>query len=287
MERYFRLGFLALSAPWWLRNQAVFGATQPIPLTTIMASRGYEDWFNYMNQPTLASIAQMGWSAFLGFRADALVKALGVILTMTFPFGFIGLPIAVLRRETIFRVFLIYAAALYFGVCLMLPSAAVTGSFYHSAGPFVVWAALGSMYALKYLFERPRTRLLAVAGYALVAGLVVGQTAMAWSNGIATSRVQGQQFAGIARWVQANVPPGEPIITTQANTLNYVTGHPALTLPTSQDVSVLRQLADRYGARLVIITEHNGLYPAALDDPAARARLIERLPETFIYELER
>ena len=281
------LGFFALIVPWWLRNRAVFGATQPIPLTSIVASRGYEDWFNYTNQPTLAALARMGWGTFLGYRVEALLKALGVILTMTFPFGFIGLPIALLRRETIFRVFLIYAAALYLGVCLVLPSAAITGSFYHSAGPFVVWAALGSSYAVKYLFERPRVRVLSVAGYALIAGLAIGQTALAWSSAIATSRVQGQQFAAIARWVQANVPPGEPIITTQANTLNYVTGHPALTLPALQDVGVLRQLADRYRVRYVVITERSGLYPRALDDPAARADLVERLPETFIYELER
>jgi hypothetical protein len=281
------IGFFALIIPWWLRNQAVFGATQPIPLTTIVASRGYEDWFNYTNQPTLASIAQMGWGTFVGFRIDALVKALGVILTMTFPFGFIGLPIAVLRRETIFRVFLIYAAALYFGVCLLLPSAAVTGSFYHSTGPFVVWAALGSVYAVKYLYERPRMRLMAVAGYALIVGLALGQTALVWSSAVATSRTQGQQFAEIARWVTAHVPPGEPIITTQANTLNYVTGYPALTLPTIQDVSVLRQLADQYGVRFIIVTERNGLYPMALDDPTARTKLVGTLPETFIYELQR
>jgi hypothetical protein len=151
----------------------------------------------------------------------------------------------------------------------------------------VVWAALGSVYAVKYLFERPRTRLLAVASYALMAGLVLGQTALACSSAVATSRVQGRQFAEIARWVADHVPPDEPIITTQANTLNYVTGHPALTLPTIQDARVLRQLADRYGARFVVVTERNGLYPPALDDPAAGAKLVATLPETFIYELVR
>ena len=103
---------------------------------------------------------------------------------------------------------------------------------------------------------------------------------------IATSRAQGQRFAEIAQWVQANVPPGEPIITTRANTLNYATGHPALTLPPVQDVTVLRQLADRYGARYIIVTEPSGLYPAALDDPAAQAALVATLPGTFIYELQ-
>jgi hypothetical protein len=58
-------------------------------------------------------------------------------------------------------------------------------------------------------------------------------------------------------------------------------------LPTIQDVAVLRQLADRYGVRYIVVTERNGLYPMALDDPAARARLIVKLDKTSIYELER
>ena len=280
-------GFLVMIIPWWLRNQAVFGATQPIPLTAIMASRGYEDWFNYTNQPTLATLGQMDLSTILSYRVDALLKALGVIVVMTFPAGLIGLPVALLRRETLFRVFTIYAVGLYFGVCLLLPSAAVTGSFYHSAGVFVVWAALGCMIAVKYLAERPRARLFAVAGYALILGLTAGQTVLVWSSTVATSRVEGQQFAVITRWVQDNVPPGEPIITTQANTLNYTSGYPTLALPPLQDVTVLRQLADRYGARYVVVTEEIGLYPGALDDPAARAALVVTLPGTFIYELQR
>ena len=150
-----------------------------------------------------------------------------------------------------------------------------------------MWAALGCVAALKYLYERPRARVLAVGGYALIAGLMVGQSAMAWSSAIAASRAQGQQFAAIARWLQSNVPPGEPIITTQANTLNYAAGYPALTLPPLQEVSVVKQLADRYGARFIVVTEPSGLYPTALNDPAARAELVATLPRTFIYELQR
>jgi hypothetical protein len=215
------------------------------------------------------------------------LKALGVILTLTFPFGFIGLPIGLFRRETLFRALVVYCTALYLGVSVVLPSAAVTGSFYHSSGPFVVWAALGSGVALKYLFERPQLRLVSVGLAALLIGLGLGQAAFAWPSATAQSRVQGQQFAAVTQWIKTNLPPGEPLITTQANTLNYVSGHPALTLPAVQDVTVLRQLADRYGVRYVVIMERTGLYPAALDVPAAGARLIGTLPDTFIYELER
>jgi 4-amino-4-deoxy-L-arabinose transferase-like glycosyltransferase len=281
------LGFAAFLVPWWLRNSAVFGATQPIPLTTIMASRGYEDWFNYTNQPTLVSIAQLGWGTFLGYRVDALLKALGVILMMTFPFGIIGLPIGLFRPESFFRMLVVYCLVLYLGVSVVLPSAAVTGSFYHSAGPFVVWAALGCIVALKYLFARPKRRLVAVGLVLLLIGLGLGQAVLAGSSAIAQSRAEGQQFAAMTRWILENIPRSEPLITTQANTLNYTTGYPTLTLPTIQDVGVLRQLADRYGVSYIVVTERNGFYPMALDDPAARAKLIEIQPGTFIYQLER
>ncbi len=50
----------------------------------------------------------------------------------------------------------------------------------------------------------------------------------------------GSPIAAVRQWIKANLPPGEPLITTQANTLNYVSGHPALALPSIQDVTMLR-----------------------------------------------
>lgn len=278
------IGFFALVIPWWLRNYSVFGATQPIPFTTIIASRGYEDWFNYTDQPTISSMLAMGWPAIIQLRLDALLKALGVILTMTFPFGVIGLPVAIFRREKLFRLLIGYGAALYLGVSLILPSAAVTGSFYHSAGPFVVLAALGSSVVVKALFDRPARRV-SVALYAIIIGLCIGQSALAGMNAIATSRAEGQQFAAIADWVKQNLPPDQPIITNEAHSLNYASGYPALTLPNHQDVVTLRQLADRYGARYVVVVGSIGLYPDALDQPGAHARRVAELPGSSVYEL--
>jgi hypothetical protein len=220
-------------------------------------------------------------------RLNGLGHCLSVILLSTFPFGLIGLPVALLRREMLFRVFAVYAVALLLLAGLIFTVPSLTGSFYHSVGPYAVWGALGCSAALKYLHQRPRTRIWAVAGYAMIVGLMIGQAALAWPSAIATSRAQSRQFEEIARWVEANVPPDEPIITTQANTLNYATGYSALTLPPLQDVAVLRQLAERYGAHYVVVTEPIGLYPSALDDPAARAVLMATLPGTYIYELQR
>jgi 4-amino-4-deoxy-L-arabinose transferase-like glycosyltransferase len=279
--------YFALVIPWWLRNTAAFGLAQPVPLTTIMAAREYADWYNYTQPPTVASMLALGWPTILNLRWDAILHGLGVLLLLTFPYGVIGLPVIYLRREPLFRLFAVYGTLLFLGVTIILPTSSLTGAWYHSAGTFAAFAALGSIYVVKWLFERRRTRLLAVALFAILVGLGIGQAALAWERAIAQSQAQGRQFAEITRWLRANVPPDQPVLTTQAHSLNYASAYPALSIPLLQDAAVLRQVAGRYGVRYVVVTERNGQYPQALDLPAARARLLAEFPETWIYELER
>ena len=209
------LGFVVLVGAWSLRNLTVFGAIQPSSLLTAAAARSYGEWFNYADPPSWTKLMADGLGPIVNARLNSLWYCLSVIVLSTFPYGLVGLPVALFRKETLFRVFTVYGVALLLAAGLIFTVPSITGSFYHSAGPYAVWAALGCVVALKYLYERPRARVWAVAGYALIVGLMVGQSALAWSSAIATSRTQGQQFAEIARWVKANVPPGEPIITTQ------------------------------------------------------------------------
>lgn len=280
-------GFVILLVPWWLRNLNVFGTLQPSSLTLAALARDYGEWFNYADPPSLSKLLADGWGALITARLSGLWYCLGVIVLVTFPYGLLGLPVVVFRRELVFRIFTVYGSVLLLVSGLIFTVPSLTGAFYHSAGPYVVWAALGAVIALQYLFTRPSTRLLAVGLTLLLIALGVGQAALAWPSAIAQSRAQGRQFAGVAQWLAVNLPPGEPLITTQANTVTYSSGHPALTLPTVQDVAVVRQLADRYGVRYVVVTERNGQYPQALDQPAARARLIAQWDGIWIYELER
>jgi 4-amino-4-deoxy-L-arabinose transferase-like glycosyltransferase len=281
------LGFVVLLIPWWLRNLNVFGTIQPSPVTLAAMARDYGEWFNYADPPSLSKLLVDGWGPLITVRLSGVWYCLGVIMLVTFPYGLLGLPVAWLRRESLFRMFAVYGSVLLLASGLIFTVPSVTGAFYHSTGPFVVWAALGIVIALRYLFARPKTRLIAVGLTMLLIALGLGQAAFAWPSAIAQSRVQGRQFAAVTRWIKANLPPGEPLITTQANTLNYSSGYPALTLPVVQDVAVVRQLADRYGVRYIVITEKSGQYPQALDQPQAQARLIEQLDGTLIYELER
>jgi 4-amino-4-deoxy-L-arabinose transferase-like glycosyltransferase len=281
------VGFSVPIGMWWLRNLAAFGSFQPSSLAMAITVRDYGEWFNYGDLPAWSKLAADGFGPIVSARLNGLWHSVGVIVLSTFPFGLVGLPIAFFRKELLFRVFAVYGGVLLLASSLIFTVTTLFGAVNHSVGPYVIWAALGCMVALKYLHELPRLRVWSAAGYMLIVGLMIGQTAVTWSSAITASRADGQQFAAIAHWLKANVPPGEPIITTQANTLNYVAGYPALTLPPLQDVAVLRQLADRYGARYIVVTEESGLYPAVLDDPATHATLLITLPGTFIYELQR
>lgn len=270
--------------PWWWRNVLAFGAIQPFPLTLAAAATDYAVWFNSIDLPSLEKLWAGGLSAVLSLRWAALGHDLGVMGLITFPFGLIGLPVMLARREWLFRLAAVYMLMLWLVVSGLFPVPALTGSFYHSAGSLVPFAALGSIVVIKALFERRRWRLLSVSVYAVLILLVGGQSLLAWPSVWADSRANEAKFAVAAQWLTANVPPDQPIITNEAHSLNYASGYAALTLPYAEDLAAVTQLADRYGARFVVVLGSTGLYPQTLDQSAyAIKRWVEG--DIAIYEL--
>lgn len=128
-------------------------------------------------------------------------------------------------------------------------------------------------------------RMAAFAVAALLISLIVVQSILAWPSVWADSRANQAKFATAAAWLRSNVPPDQPVITNEAHSLNYASGYPALTLPYAEGVAEVAQLADRYGARFVVVLGSAGDYPAALD---RSERAIKRLVEgdVAIYELQ-
>ncbi len=280
-------GYFAVVTPWWLRNQLVFGAAQPIPLLALASAVNGGEWYSYGALPSLATLLSQGWGTIIGLRWHAMIHNLGVALLFTFPYGAIGLPVMLLKRGILFRVCAVYFLLLWLGVSWLIPTSSQTGSFYHSVGIIIPWAAWGFVLALQRLLRQRHLRLMAVALYTLVLGLVIGQSFVALAAITADTQANLDRFTAITDWLRANVPPDQPILTTQAHTLNYASGYPTLSIPVAQDASVLRQVAERYDVHYVVITEKNGQYPQALEQPEARARLIVELSGTMIYELLR
>ncbi len=277
------IGYFVFAVPWWLRDLNAFGTIQPIPFGTIAAARNYNDWFNYTNLPMLGDLVTYDLGANLLLRLNAVWHALGVILLISFPFGLIGLPMITFRRESIYRLFVVYSAFLFLGFSFLFPTSATTGSFYHSAGAFAPFAAIGCVLLIQKMRARPIGRLIGLAIYSTCMVLIVIQSAVAWPNAINLSQTDHAKFAAAADWLRQNVPADQTVMATQAHSLNYMSGYPAVTLPKNQEVSIVRQMADRYNVRYVVVTEKVGLYPDAFN--AAGVKVAAQLPGAVIYDL--
>ena len=72
-------------------------------------------------------------------------------------------------------------------------------------------------------------------------------------------------FGRVKLWLDNH--PTQVVITNQPATLNYVTAGRvgAVRLPTNQDLTILEEVARKYGANYIILTEQAGRYPALLD----------------------
>ena len=281
------IGTALLILPWWWRNWSVFGAAQPVsPWTTVML-QNYAQLFNWHDAPSLAQLWARGVPFIVNLRAQALLHNLNVWLLATFPFGLLSVPGLIIERRVVLRLGFIYAIAALIITGLVFSVPTLFGLFYHSSGAVAPWAAVGAAATIQWIAMRRQGRLIAAGLIAGIAMLMAVQWVMAWRAVTAESQMNLVKFTAAARWLKDHVPPDRPILTTQAHSLNYASGYPTLNIPVSQNTAVLRQVAERYDASYVIVTEKNGQYPQALDQPAARARLVAEFPDTWIYKLER
>jgi hypothetical protein len=99
----------------------------------------------------------------------------------------------------------------------------------------------------------------------LTAALLVMQCVIALPGAVRDARVNQVKFTRAAEWLAQYARPGEPVVASQAHSLNYASGQPALSLPAGQEMARLRDLAETYGARFVVLTESFGRYPLELD----------------------
>ncbi len=184
---------------------------------------------------------------------QALGHNLGVWVLIGFPYGLFGW-LGLLRTRRV-----VLGLGLGYGVVLMLSSALVfsvptlAGLFYHSAGAVLPWLAVGAALVISSLAKRRRS--LAFGLGVATAALVIAQCAVAWPRAVEDSLRNARTFQSAADWIAIHAAPGEPVIATQAHSLNYASGQPAMSLPAGQDVASVKELAGFFGARYVVLTE--------------------------------
>ena len=269
---------------WWLRNLHVFGALQPVPPSTAAALQDYMQMFNWNDPPTFNALFGRGVAFVIGLRLEALWHNLGVWALISFPFGVFGWLGLTGTHRPVAQIGLAYAFLLALVSAVVFSVPTLAGLFYHSAGAMLPWLAVGAALVVSRVASR-RTSI-AFGLYATTAALIVIQSALAWPRVIEDSRREADTFRQAAAWLAANTDPSEPVIATQAHSLNLASGRPAMTLPAGQEIASVRSLAEHYGARYVVVTERVGRYPAELDaHVGAGVELVHDAPDLLVYEI--
>jgi 4-amino-4-deoxy-L-arabinose transferase-like glycosyltransferase len=269
---------------WWLRNVHAFGVLQPVSPMIAAALQDYAQMFNWNAPPTLHALFERGPGFIAGLRLQALGHNLGVWALISFPFGVFGWLGLTGSRRPLLQVGLAYGILLALVSAIVFSVPTLAGLFYHSAGATLPWLAVGAALVIARLAKR--RKLVAFGLAAVTASLIIVQSVLAWPRAIEDSRRNADTFHQAAAWLADHAAPDEPVLATQAHSLNLASGQPSMTLPAGQDLAVVRGLAERYGARFVVVTERVGFYPAELDGHlGAGVELVLRTSSLLIYEL--
>jgi hypothetical protein len=169
--------FVAVMAPWWLRQLAVFGSLSPSTASgKVFFIRDIAEWNSIATPATLEHLLGMGIGPFIATRVGGLIAA--VMIYVTLVAGFVLAPFMVIggwarRRSLDFGPFFLYAALLFSFSTLVSAVHVPGGTFIHSA------VALA-----------PHSYVLAFEGIALAVGWVAARR-RSWNAATATTAFSG------------------------------------------------------------------------------------------------
>ena len=270
------LGGAAVTLPWLARNALTFGTLFPGQAIENALLVRPTDIFAWTDRPTVARYLAQGPSAIAGnVAAAARHNVVDVLLISALPVGGVGvLALAAFRRSPALRLesplgllalagFLTLAALTF-----AFPVATLSGTWLHASGPTLValaaLAALGGDAAVARI-ARLRAWSRQNAWLAPVALLAVALPIALLSVSLVTrqSQEEGVRARAAAERLAA-AGPGAVALSDHPIWLAEAGRRPALALPDESPRS-LHDLAQRFGARIVVIFDSRGPYPAALD----------------------
>jgi 4-amino-4-deoxy-L-arabinose transferase-like glycosyltransferase len=129
--------FVAVMAPWWLRQLDVFGSISPSTASgKVFYIRDIAEWNSITTPATSDHLLGMGIGPLLATRLGGLVAALMIYITLVA--GFVLAPVMVIgawarRRSLDFGPFFLYAAMLFAFSALVSAVHVPGGTFIHSA----------------------------------------------------------------------------------------------------------------------------------------------------------
>ncbi|MBN1135660.1 MAG: glycosyltransferase family 39 protein [Anaerolineae bacterium] len=292
-------GYLAVMAPWFIRNWQVIGAPLSSAGTATLFLTSYDDMFAYGRPLTLGSYLAWGWDAILRSKAEALLLNLQRLwvenlLIFLLPLTVLGL--WRLRRERLLWPFFLYAPLLFVAMTLAFTFPGMRGGLFHSGGallPFLFAAAgPGLEAALRWAARRrliPHSGANNLAWRVFSAGMVglailLSVWALWQAGALAGANRNGwnQREAGygeIGRWLadhSGGDPRGLVVMAGDAPGLTWHTGYLAIAVP-NEPLDTVLAVADRYGARYLILDDFRPRTTDPLyDGTAAHPRLAVR-----------
>jgi hypothetical protein len=275
---------LAIFVPWAIRDWLVFG--NPLPgqaLANALSVQG-TDIFAWSDPPTVARYLAIGPERLIQMRVDGILhNLLSVLLIPGAPLSFIGLiALPWVGRGRALRPLVLVSVMTFLVTALLFPVATTWGTFLHASGAAQILLIVSALLALDTLIARVGrwrgwTRPVAWLAPTLTASgaLLFSLAFLPFFGG--SSQGTARQFDAINRQMTAaGMPLGSngPVITDYPIWLSYTSDANGLALPAEPPASVV-DLARTFGARTVIVSGGNGVWPAVIDNHAPMSECFE------------
>ncbi|MGH2445175.1 MAG: hypothetical protein ACRDGD_03960 [Candidatus Limnocylindria bacterium] len=253
--------FLAVLAPWLLRNISVFGAPLPSTGGHTLWIRSYNEQFSIGHEVSIGTYLDWGFVNIALSKLTSWVELIGrtgLFLGGTFLLFFVA-GLWLFRRRADLAPFFVYFAVMFFVMGALFTFHAPKGAFYHSAPAWLPWAigiaaaavaptltAAGRFW--KFL-RRPAThRFVTVASLAGAAALSFLSSAILFADWD-RSRVRDEQAAAFLR---ANAEPTDVFMASDPASIYPLTGNPGIAAP-FDPFRVIEEVVDAYDVRWVVV----------------------------------
>jgi 4-amino-4-deoxy-L-arabinose transferase-like glycosyltransferase len=264
--------FLAVMAPWYLRQFVVFG--NPSPSSSLGSLVGtYDDTNCVTCSVSLQTFLGQGAGSLLASRLLGLIGAVAIFGALVMPIvltPFVLVGARQRRRSVDFGPFFVFAA-LFFAVSILVFAVYIPhGTFLHSAVALMPFATILAMEGIvaavtwvvrrrpSWRQERAERMFLAagVASMVLTAVLYTPIATRAWDLD------QGVRTAAAAALDAAGAPASDLLLTSDPAGFEYFTGRGGVVTP-NDSLAVIHEVAADYGTRWLILERSYIVAPLA------------------------
>jgi 4-amino-4-deoxy-L-arabinose transferase-like glycosyltransferase len=284
------LGYLLVMLPWFIRNTLVAGSPLGAGGAGTLWLIEYNDLFNYPSNVTPARYFAAGLGVILGGKWEAFTTNLQRVIAeqgLIFLTPLIIVGLWQLRKHTLYRNVMLFAALLYAAMTFAFSFPGARGGLFHSGAallPFYFPAALVGLDAvvdwiaarLKHWKPEIAKRNFTILLVALAALFTLAVTVPRLSNLKEDPAYALLRDLPKEAVVMSNNPPG----------VWAVTGHPGIPLPNGDGDTVVA-LADKFNVRYVVM-DHNitpGLAPLYQSDGTEWLKLVKQEGEVKLFEV--